>query len=88
MRTHTHSLSHTLSHVRTGRYRYADLPGIADTTRATQASNAADPLVREAAELSKSAEPRFPRPFRGDPAVDDAFATIIQWLHSRIPDTR
>ncbi|KAL6758371.1 exostosin-like glycosyltransferase [Haematococcus lacustris] len=31
---------------------------------------------------------RLPRPFRGDVAVDDAFATIMQWLHSRIPFTR
>ncbi|GAX85342.1 hypothetical protein CEUSTIGMA_g12759.t1 [Chlamydomonas eustigma] len=31
---------------------------------------------------------RLPRPFRGDPSVDDAFGTIIQWLHSRIPYTR
>ncbi|GIL74998.1 hypothetical protein Vretifemale_4847 [Volvox reticuliferus] len=30
----------------------------------------------------------FPRPFKGDPAVDDAFATIMQWLYSRIPSTR
>ncbi|GIL47978.1 hypothetical protein Vafri_4701 [Volvox africanus] len=30
----------------------------------------------------------LPRPFKGDPAVDDAFATIIQWLYSRIPFTR
>ncbi len=31
---------------------------------------------------------RLPRPFRGDPSTDDAFATIMQWLHSRIPHTR
>ncbi|KAG2444185.1 hypothetical protein HYH02_009123 [Chlamydomonas schloesseri] len=30
----------------------------------------------------------LPRPFKGDPVVDDAFSTIMQWLHSRIPDTR
>ncbi|KXZ53465.1 hypothetical protein GPECTOR_7g915 [Gonium pectorale] len=30
----------------------------------------------------------LPRPFKGDPRVDDAFATIIQWLYSRIPFTR
>ncbi|KAG1664527.1 hypothetical protein FOA52_012994 [Chlamydomonas sp. UWO 241] len=28
--------------------------------------------------------PRLPRPFRGDPTVDDAFSTIMQWLHSRV----
>ncbi len=33
-------------------------------------------------------EIHLPRPFKGDPAVDDAFSTILQWLHSRIPDTR
>lgn len=41
---------------------------------------------------SAAAHPGFdihlPRPFKGDPTVDDAFATIMQWLHSRIPDTR
>eukprot|EP00798_Chlamydomonas_sp_ICE-L_P023547 gene23547-9071_t len=29
-----------------------------------------------------------PPPFKGDPSTDDAFSTIIQWLHSRIPATR
>lgn len=29
-----------------------------------------------------------PQPFKGDPALDDAFATTMQWLHSRIPATR
>ncbi|KAG2444184.1 hypothetical protein HYH02_009122 [Chlamydomonas schloesseri] len=70
------------------RYRYAALPGIANTTRAIMASNEADPLSREADALSRSRDRRYPRPFKGDPAVDDAFSTIIQWLHSRIPDTR
>lgn len=31
---------------------------------------------------------RFTMLLRGDPVVDDAFATIMQWLHSRIPHTR
>ena len=26
--------------------------------------------------------------FRGEPQVDDAFSTIMQWLHSRIAHTR
>ena len=30
----------------------------------------------------------LPRPFKGDPTVDDAFQTIIQWLHGRIEATR
>ena len=29
-----------------------------------------------------------PQAFEGDSSVDDAFATIMQWLHSRIPHTR
>ncbi|KAG1661030.1 hypothetical protein FOA52_005345 [Chlamydomonas sp. UWO 241] len=31
---------------------------------------------------------QLPRPFRGDPSTDDAFGTLMQWLHSRIPMTR
>lgn len=31
---------------------------------------------------------KLPRPFRGDVGIDDAFATVMQWLHSRIPYTR
>lgn len=30
----------------------------------------------------------LPHPFVGEPHVDDAFSTILQWLHSRIPATR
>lgn len=30
----------------------------------------------------------LPRAFKGDPSVDDAFGTILQWLYSRIPYTR
>jgi hypothetical protein len=30
----------------------------------------------------------LPRPFKGDPTVDDAFQTILQWLHGRIKETR
>ncbi|EFJ41258.1 hypothetical protein VOLCADRAFT_119761, partial [Volvox carteri f. nagariensis] len=70
------------------RYRYANLPGLASELRRLMVSNTADPLIREAAQLSASEEVRLPRPFRGDPAVDDAFATIMQWLYSRIPHTR
>ena len=73
---------------RCGRYRYANLPGLAAELNQMVGSNRNDPLVREAATLSATKEVRFPRPFRGDPTVDDAFATIMQWLHSRIPDTR
>jgi hypothetical protein len=38
------------------------------------------------AEHRAKAVKRLPRPYRGDPAMDDAFHTIIQWLHSKIPD--
>ena len=30
----------------------------------------------------------LPKVFRGDPNVDDAFSTLMQWLHHRIPFTR
>mmetsp|Transcript_19563 Transcript_19563/g.42445 ORF Transcript_19563/g.42445 Transcript_19563/m.42445 type:complete len:788 (+) Transcript_19563:181-2544(+) len=30
----------------------------------------------------------LPRPFRGDPTIDDAFSTLMQWLYSRIPATQ
>ncbi|KXZ53464.1 hypothetical protein GPECTOR_7g914 [Gonium pectorale] len=70
------------------RYRYANLPGVAAEIRAYMTSNANDPLSKEAAALSATKEIRLPRPFKGDPSVDDAFATIMQWLHSRIPHTR
>lgn len=30
----------------------------------------------------------LPLPFRGDPTVDDAFVTIMQWLYSKIVSTR
>ncbi|KXZ48695.1 hypothetical protein GPECTOR_26g598 [Gonium pectorale] len=30
----------------------------------------------------------LPRPYKGEPSDDDAFATILQWLHSRIPYAR
>ncbi|GLI69588.1 hypothetical protein VaNZ11_014247 [Volvox africanus] len=70
------------------RYRYANLPGLASELRRHMENNVADPLSREAAELSARKEVRLPRPFKGDPAVDDAFTTIMQWLYSRIPFTR
>lgn len=30
----------------------------------------------------------LPLPFRGDPTVDDALSTIMQWLYAKIPSTR
>lgn len=30
----------------------------------------------------------LPRAFSRDPTQDDAFVTLMQWLYSRIPDTR
>ncbi len=70
------------------RYRYANIPGLAAELRRIMDGNARDPLTQEAAQLSSTKEVRLPRPFKGDPAVDDAFATIMQWLYSRIPHTR
>jgi hypothetical protein len=34
------------------------------------------------------AAPRYPRAVKRFPHEDDAFHTIMQWLYSRIPDTR
>ncbi|GFR40870.1 hypothetical protein Agub_g1521 [Astrephomene gubernaculifera] len=70
------------------RYRYADLPGLSSALRKQMESNARDPLAKEAEALSATKEVRYPRSFKGDPRVDDAFSTIMQWLYSRIPHTR
>ncbi|KXZ53466.1 hypothetical protein GPECTOR_7g916 [Gonium pectorale] len=66
------------------RYRYGSLPGLASELRQLMDSNERE-QERSAA---NSTAVRLPRPFKGDPTVDDAFATILQWLHSRIPHTR
>ncbi len=50
--------------------------------------NEREPLLAEAASNTPKSRVSMPRPFKGDPAVDDAFGTIIQWLHSRIGYTR
>ena len=31
---------------------------------------------------------RLPRPFRGEPSTDDAFQTVMQWLHTRVLQLR
>ncbi|KXZ53467.1 hypothetical protein GPECTOR_7g917 [Gonium pectorale] len=66
------------------RYRYGSLPGLASELRQLMDSNERE-QERSAA---NSTAVHLPRPFKGDPTVDDAFATILQWLHSRIPHTR
>ncbi|PNH07497.1 putative glucuronosyltransferase, partial [Tetrabaena socialis] len=78
------------------RYRYASLPGLSAELRRAQAANAAmappppapAPEGSTAAAAAAAPPQWLPRPYDGDPAEDDAFATILQWLHSRIPHTR
>ncbi|PNH11823.1 putative glucuronosyltransferase [Tetrabaena socialis] len=73
------------------RFRYASLPGLATELRGLMEFNDAQqapPSPPPAAGAAADEAVHFPRPFRGDPTTDDAFATILQWLHSRIPFTR
>lgn len=65
------------------RFRYGSLPGLA---RELQSNNDRYQPYRSREE--KTGQVHFPRPFKGDPMVDDAFGTIVQWLYSRIPHTR
>ncbi|KAG2450529.1 hypothetical protein HYH02_005030 [Chlamydomonas schloesseri] len=70
------------------RYRYGALPGLRSDLLRNMKLNAHEPLLAEAANNTPRWRVSPPRPFKGDPAVDDAFGTIIQWLHSRIDYTR
>ncbi|KAG1664535.1 hypothetical protein FOA52_013002 [Chlamydomonas sp. UWO 241] len=54
---------------------------------AAAAINAADTSTQQLQDTHLRPLVRLPRPFRGDPTVDDAFSTILQWLHSKV-DTR
>ncbi|KAG2494841.1 hypothetical protein HYH03_007081 [Edaphochlamys debaryana] len=65
------------------RFRYASLPGLARELRSLREANEA-----KAAGGTEDGAVHFPRPFKGDDTVDDAFETIMQWLYSRIPHTR
>ncbi|KAG2494840.1 hypothetical protein HYH03_007080 [Edaphochlamys debaryana] len=65
------------------RFRYASLPGLARELRSLREANEA-----KAAGGTEDSAVHFPRPFKGDDTVDDAFETIMKWLYSRIPHTR
>ncbi|KAG2481846.1 hypothetical protein HYH03_019188 [Edaphochlamys debaryana] len=65
------------------RFRYASLPGLATELLALRQKNTDDPSA-----APSDGALHLPRPFKGDDTVDDAFSTIMQWLHSRIPYTR
>ncbi|GIL77473.1 hypothetical protein Vretimale_2966 [Volvox reticuliferus] len=67
----------------TGRRR---LLKIYNGARGGFAGDESDPGVGEGA--GRPQHLLLPRPYRADPAQDDAFATIIQWLYNRIPHTR
>ncbi|GFR40871.1 hypothetical protein Agub_g1522 [Astrephomene gubernaculifera] len=71
------------------RFRYSSLPGLASELWGMMENSLKEiPLSPAANNSSPTPDVVFPRPFKGDPAVDDAFATIVQWLYSRIPHTR
>ncbi|KAG2494839.1 hypothetical protein HYH03_007079 [Edaphochlamys debaryana] len=70
------------------RFRYASLPGLASELQKRRDNNTA--IVNKAPPQAgpDGGAVHFPRPFKGDGTVDDAFETIMQWLYSRIPHTR
>ena len=85
---------------RGGKGRVAGLERGGEAGRAGDAAGAASPSktgtgggitgdahLRDSMNRTLNAS-RLPRPFRGDPGVDDTLATILQWLHSKIPSTR
>lgn len=64
------------------------MPGLRSDLLENMELNEREPLLAEAANNTPRWKVSLPRPFKGDPGVDDAFGTIIQWLHSRIGYTR
>ena len=63
------------------RFRYAANRALADDMNEIYRKN-----KKFRVEGSRPYDP--PAVFQGDVVVDDAFATIMQWLHSRIEATR
>jgi hypothetical protein len=72
-------------------YRYAYTSGaLLSGLHAKAQQEAVARATAEAANMTAEelAAPRYPRAVKRYPYQDDAFHTIMQWLFSRIPDTR
>ncbi|MEW5301912.1 MAG: hypothetical protein WDW36_004736 [Sanguina aurantia] len=67
------------------RFRWATTPLLESELRRRLGEHA--PILADGTD-HEPITPLYPLPFRGDPTMDDAFDTVLQFLHSRINATR
>ena len=72
------------------RFRYLQGPALVRDAKEIMPQAPDEPINVNASRISDftASKSLLPKAFRGDPSVDDAFSTILQWLYYRIPFTR